>query len=394
MRLTHRSYLILFTAVAFAAPPQADAKPKRQNPDWAQTFVPEEGGSSFERITTDNDCVNWLLTGKRKEKYYGDKSKADLTRMDWWINPQLAISPDGSKIAYLNYKNNTSNIMVKDATQGGASVQRTFRTGVTDFTWSPDGKELCFTENRGGHMGIYLVDASVGNVVHQISTGTDDDYGGVMSRDCRTIYFHRGEGMSSYSIWSYDRDKNLFSNYSRGMTPVPDPTDPDILYCSRFTDKKECEIWRINTRTGTEEIILAQPGRCFSTPQISPDGRWILVTGSGISEKEGLVNTDLYVVRTDGTKFTQLTYHPGNDLSGVWSPDGTSIYFLSQRGSANKVYNIWKMSFPFYSYTPPTSRYSSETGTTVTNNTQQTTSSYSSTKTTNSNSNTKRKTRR
>lgn len=349
MRLTYCGFLLLLLVAILSLPGSAEAKKKRQMPNWSETFVPEEGGSSFERITTDNDCVNPNLTGKRKERYYGDKSKADLTRMDWWINPQLAISPNGSKIAYLNFKNNTSNIMVKDATQGGASVQRTFRTGVTDFTWAPNGKDLCFTEMRGGHAGIYLVDATEGNVVHQISTGTDNDLGGVMSKDCRTIFFHRGEGMNSYSIWSYNRDKNLFSNYSRGMTPVPDPKNPDVLYCSRFTDRKECEIWRINTRTGTEEIILSQPGRCFSTPQVSPDGKWVLVTGSGISEKEGLVNTDLYVIGTDGTHFTQLTYHPGNDLSGVWSPDGRSIYFLSQRGSANRNYNIWKMSFPLYS---------------------------------------------
>lgn len=384
MKLTSSGFVLLFATAALLCGLDAEAKPKRLPPDMSQAFVPEEGGSTFERITTDNDCVNPNLTGKRKEKFYGDKSKADLTRMDWWVNPQLAISPDGSKIAYLNYKNNTSNVMVKDASQGGASVQRTFRTGVTDFTWTPDGKDLCFTEKRGGHFGIYLVDANIGNVVHQISTGTDNDYGGVMSKDCRTIFFHRGEGMNSYSIWSYDRDKNLFSNYSRGMTPVPDPIDKDVLYCSRFTDKKECEVWRINTRTGTEEIILAQPGRCFSTPQISPDGKWVLVTGAGISEKEGLINTDLYVVRTDGTGFTQLTYHPGNDLSGVWSPDGSSIYFLSQRGSENRVYNIWKMSFPFYS-----SSYSS--GRTSYDNSSSTSTSNTSTKTsTNKNKRNKR----
>ena len=45
------------------------------------------------------------------------------------------------------------------------------------------------------------------------------------------------------------------------------------------------------------------------------------------------------------TQLTQLTYHPGNDLSAVWSPDGRSIFFLSQRGSADKVYNVWRMDF-------------------------------------------------
>lgn len=53
----------------------------------------------------------------------------------------------------------------------------------------------------------------------------------------------------------------------------------------------------------------------------------------------------IYVVRTDGTQLTQLTYHLGNDLSPAWSPDGKSIYFLSQRGSAKKKYNVWRMNF-------------------------------------------------
>ena len=213
--------------------------------------------------------------------------------------------------------------MIKSASKGGSSVQRTFRTNVEDFTWSYDGKTLCFTEVRGGHHGIYLVNAEQGSVVQQISNSNENDLGGVLSRDGKTIFFHRGEGMSSYSLWSYDRETNLFSNYSRGMTPCLIPGNPHTIYCGRFTDNKES----------------------FTTPQLSPDGKWILCTGSSISEKEQITNTDIFVIRTDGTGFTQLTYHPGNDLSAIWAPDGKSIYFLSQRGSADRIYNVWKMDF-------------------------------------------------
>ena len=235
--------------------------------------------------------------------------------------------------------------MIKNAAKGGASVQRTFRTNVEGFTWSPDGKTLCFTEVRGNHHGVYLVDANQGTVVRQISNGTDNDFGGVISKDGNTIYFHRGEGYASYSLWSYDRKTNLFSNYSRGMTACLIPNDLDAIYCARFTTNKESEIWRVNFKTGVEEVILSQPGKSFSTPQLSPDGKWLLVTGSSRSEKEKIDNTDIFVVRTDGTQLTQLTYHPGNDLSPVWSPDGKSIFFLSQRGSADKNYNVWRMDF-------------------------------------------------
>lgn len=320
----------------------ADAR--KEKFDYSLVFVPEEGGVKFEKITDDADCVadyKGGIVGKAAGLFGSRKS----ITIDWWVIPQIAVSPDGSRLGYINEKNGTTNIMIKSASKGGASVQRTFRTNVQGFSWSPDGTTLCFTEIRGGHQGVYLVDANQGTVVRQISNGSDNDFGGVITKDGNTIYFHRGEGRQSYSLWSYDRTTNLFSNYSRGMTVCLIPDDPNTVYCARFTSNNESEIWRVNFKTGVEEVLLAVPGKSFTTPQLSPDGRWLLVTGNSKSEKEGIVNTDIFAVRTDGTQLTQLTYHPGNDLSAVWSPDGKSVYFLSQRGSADRYYNVWRMDF-------------------------------------------------
>lgn len=326
--------------IALCASLHADAK--RVKLDYSLVNVPEEGGVKFERITDDADCVNSENLVSKAKGIFGLKN---MSKIDWWVNPRIAISPKGDKIAYLNWKNGSANVMIKDASRGGASTQRTFRTNVTDFNWSPDGKTLCFTEYRSGHFGIYLIEADQGNVVRQITTGMENDFAGQISKDSNTILFHRGEGYGNYSIWSYDRNKNLFSNYSRGMTPCLIPGEEDIIYCGRYTDKFESEIWRVNLKTGVEEILLSQPGRSFTTPRLSPDKKWILVTGVSMDEKGKNINTDLFVVKTDGTQFTQLTYHPGNDISGIWAPDGKSIYFISQRGSTDGVYNVWKMDF-------------------------------------------------
>ena len=185
--------------------------------DFSTVFVPEEGGVKFEKITDDADRVADYDGNivSRASSIFGSRK---ATAMDWWVVPQIALSPDGKRLAYVNEKNGTTNIMIKSAAKGGASVQRTFRTNVQGFSWSPDGSTLCFTEIRNGHQGIYLVDAEQGTVVRQISNGNDNDLGGVITPDGNTIFFHRGEGLSSYSLWSYDRKTNLFSNYSRGMT--------------------------------------------------------------------------------------------------------------------------------------------------------------------------------
>ena len=333
---------LLYLAVAAGLIGWNSAEAKRVKLNYSVIDVPEEGGVKFEQITEDSDCVNKEGLVSKAKGMFGIKN---LSKIDWWVNPRIAVSPDGSKVAYLNWKNRTSNVMVKDAHRGGASTQRTVRANVTDFTWSPDGNTICFTEFRSGHFGVYLVDASQGTVVRQISTGNENDFAGQITADGKHILFHRGEGPGAYSIWSYDREKNLFSNYSRGMTPCLIPGEKDVIYCGRYTDKRESEIWRVNLSSGVEEILLSQPGRSFTTPVLSPDGRWLLVTGASMDEKGKDINTDLFVIRTDGTQFTQLTYHPGNDLSGVWAPDGKSIYFLSQRGSIEGTFNVWKMNF-------------------------------------------------
>ena len=345
--MMRKEVLALLAAVLVATGSEAAKKPKF---DYSVVFVPEEGGVKFEKITEDADMVAEYKQGRNRtgnlvKKATGIFGSVKTNVLDWWVIPQIALSPDGKRIGYINEKNGTTNVMIKSAAKGGASIQRTFRTNVEGFSWSPDGNTICFTEVRGGHHGIYLVDANQGTVVRQVSGGNDNDYGGVISPDGNTIFFHRGEGYSSYSLWSYDRKTNLFSNYSRGMTACLIPGNKNTIYCARFTDNNESEIWRVNFETGVEEVILTQPGKSFTTPQLSPDGKWLLVTGSSKSEKEGIDNTDIFVVRTDGTQLTQLTYHPGNDLSPIWSPDGHSIFFLSQRGSADKVYNVCRMDF-------------------------------------------------
>lgn len=73
----------------------------------------------------------------------------------------------------------------------------------------------------------------------------------------------------------------------------------------------------------------------------------ILMVGSNIlmNGTSQYANTDIFVCRTDGTQLTQLTYHAADDLTPVWSRDGKYIYFISQRGSATAVANVWRMNF-------------------------------------------------
>ncbi len=56
-------------------------------------------------------------------------------------------------------------------------------------------------------------------------------------------------------------------------------------------------------------------------PALSPDGQTIVFTYKG----------DLYRVATAGGVAVALTAHPGHDMAAVWSPDGRTIAFASER---------------------------------------------------------------
>ena len=300
--------------------------------DYSVVYVPEESGQDFTMMTSDNDYVCMPIVNRTRGG------------VNWLTNKIIDISPDGEKLAFLSMRNGTSNIFVKDIVRQGASMQRTNRKGVLDFSYSADGKFITFSEAMADKNVIFQTDASNGFVCRQITNG-NKDYSPVYSKNGSSIFFARQESKST-SIWSYDIKGNFLSSYTAGMNPCVMGADNTIL-CVRINGFGKGEIWKVNLSTGVEECILSDPERSFTTPSLSPDGEWIVCTGSTpiVADKMVYWNTDIYVCRTDGTHLSQLTYHAADDLSPEWSQDGNFIYFISQRGSATATANIWRMSF-------------------------------------------------
>ena len=305
-----------------------------QKVDYSVVFVQEEAAVNFTKVSSDSDYV-CMPQVKRSKK-----------GIDWMSNRILDISVDGQVIAYLSFRNNTTNIFIKDINKMGGAVQRTNRQNVLDFSYSPDGKSLCFSETVGNTNKIFVTDANKGYICRQI-TDSDKDYSPVYSNDMKNIYFARQEAQGS-SIWSYSIKDNFLSNICKGMNPYPVAKE-NAFFCVRSNGDGRNEIWKMDLSTGIEECIVSDANRSFTTPMLSPDGQWLLFVGSSalINGKSFYYNTDIFVCKVDGTEFTQLTYHAADDLSPVWSRDGKFIYFISQRGSSTGTANIWKMNFVY-----------------------------------------------
>ena len=303
-----------------------------QKIDYSIVSVPEESAVEFMKVTSSNDYVAMPVVRRTKKS------------VNWSSNRIVECAKDNRYIAYLSLRNNTTNIFIKELGKQGGSVQRTNRNGVVDFSYSPDGKYICFSEQRGDKCQIFQTDAKEGYICRQI-TSANNDYTPVYSADMKTIFFSRQE-TASYSIWGYNIDNNFLSSYTSGITPCVVEKENAYL-CARINSSGNSEIWKVNYETGVEECIVSDINRSFTTPSISPDGKWIVFVGSSAinTGKSNYYNTDIFVCRLDGSEFAQLTYHAADDLSPAWSHDGKFIYFISQRGDADGVANIWRMNF-------------------------------------------------
>lgn len=305
-----------------------------QQVDYSVVSVPEESGIEFMQVTTPSDYLCMPIVQRSGNG------------ISWFSNRIIDTSPDGLSLAFLSARNNTTNIFVKDLSKQGSSVQRTNRSAIIDFSYSLDGKYICFSESRGGTNQVFQTSAVSGYVCRQITSGAMD-YSPVYSSDMKNIFFARQE-TQGVSIWSYNVENNFLSTFTSGLNPCP-LRDEEAYICVRTNANGKSEIWKVDYESGIEECIVSDPARSFTTPVVSPNKDWILFVGESTIVAPGVTykNTDIYVARIDGTQFTQLTYHAADDLSPVWSRDGRYIYFVSQRGNAAATANVWRMTFNY-----------------------------------------------
>nr|WP_214460500.1 S9 family peptidase [Flavihumibacter fluvii] len=69
-----------------------------------------------------------------------------------------------------------------------------------------------------------------------------------------------------------------------------------------------------------------------SSPQVSPDGNWVLYSLRSVDSAKDKSSSDLWMVSWDGKENVQLTFDPGAESNAHWSPDGKYISFTASRG--------------------------------------------------------------
>jgi Tol biopolymer transport system component len=70
------------------------------------------------------------------------------------------------------------------------------------------------------------------------------------------------------------------------------------------------------------------------TPAWSADGRWIAL------QRRVDGNTDIYVMRPDGSELRRVTESPALDEAPTWAHDGRRLYFQSDRDGPMHIYAV------------------------------------------------------
>ena len=170
------------------------------------------------------------------------------------------------------------------------------------------------------------------------------DWSPVWSPDGTYLYFSSNRGGTN-NLWRIAIDEA--SGRTRG-TPSPSrphrstaaacrspKTVPPMVYASvdwRTTLLRQNFDAARGERVGPPTPVL-KGSRPIRDHAISPDGQWLVFN-------EVTTQEDLVVARVDGREYRRLTDDVHRDRGPVWSPDGQTIYFYSDRSGH---YDLWRI---------------------------------------------------
>ncbi|MBI4873221.1 MAG: PD40 domain-containing protein [Acidobacteria bacterium] len=172
---------------------------------------------------------------------------------------------------------------------------------------SPDGTRLAFVSQRTGEGDIYVLTLAGGELRRITYSDSADNLDG-WSRDGKWLYFHSTAGDISGS--------DIFRVSSEGGTPLEVSAE---RYYNEF----------------------------FSAP--SPDGAALAITARGMGSLQWWRNGRSHIdeseiwLRREGSPpvFEKLAEKGAKNLWPMWSPDGKSLYYMSDRSGAENLW-VWQ----------------------------------------------------
>jgi len=116
------------------------------------------------------------------------------------------------------------------------------------------------------------------------------------------------------------------------MSPAWSPDSRQLAYVS--FENGVSTIYVQTLRTGNRIKVSSRAG-INGAPAFSPDGRKLVLTLGGLDG-----NLDIHVLDLRTRDLKRLTTNRAIDTEGTWAPDGSAIYFTSDRSGGPQVYRV------------------------------------------------------
>ncbi len=264
--------------------------------DSSGLFIVDSNGENLKKITDFINCYSakWTPDGNRILYLKGGGSTHELFIMDAaGINEHkiadgveyYAVAPDGTRLCYVNYDSGWEIFMC--GLDGSNKIKLTdTQKQKFGLYWSPVNPEIAFTENdniSGSYENIYRIKVDTG-ILDTLATGYD---------------------LPQISDWSKDGNYILFG-------------------------ANHAEVYRISL-SSKQITQLTNAAYRDERASFSPDGKKILFeTG----RENGV---QVYIMNWDGSDQHKVSKYSNSCMYPKWSPDGTSISYISQKGNLPKI---------------------------------------------------------
>lgn len=198
------------------------------------------------------------------------------------VDPRF--SPDGRFLSFVRLIHRSNQELFLVRVEGGAPKQLTTEgKQVSGHDWTPDGKTIVFSSDRGGEFRLWRI---------------------------QPLSLNPGRSLRSIGIYG---EFPIQLSLARKA--------PSLVYSVLHQDRN---IWRLDLKEKQWTRIVASSWQDAS-PQYSPAGDRICFRSDRSGEDQ------LWVSAADGSNPVQITRGPLWPSVGRWSPDGRSIVFNNAR---------------------------------------------------------------
>jgi Tol biopolymer transport system component/DNA-binding winged helix-turn-helix (wHTH) protein len=270
---------------------------------------------------------------------------------------EFSLSPDGKRLAFTNQSQHVRAWLFPfDATRGKVIGPGRPITSPGVEAWmpnlSPDGKELAFSSSRSGTWTLTESPLPDGPETPVVSDDSDLRDQGQWSPDSgRLAYVRESHLTGKMQIMEW-------SGLSRHEEPLTPPSDGEPKVSDWSRKSNSLLITQTNHDTGRSEVavlplvdapraataarsLLSDAAYDLYQARFSPDERWIVFEAVRKSNNQDSASS-IYVSPASGHSWIRITDGKRWDDKPHWSPDGKLIYFLSGRSG---FFDVWAIRF-------------------------------------------------